>query len=266
MIFLLSKFLWAVLAPSSLMILMLGYGVMMSFSPSSSRAKAGRVLCALAAFCFLVIAIFPVGDWALTPLENRFTFEPPVHVDGIILIGGDERTEISDARQMPVALDSMRRYLHFAELAKLYPDATLVFSGGVLFPHPDSKTRESDIAQKILGEMGVPVDRMFFEKNSRNTYENAVFTVAFVHPELQQNWLLVTSAWHMPRAIGCFRHAGWNVLPAPAGYFTTGQYSWMPVFRFEEQMHLLTLAAHEYSGLVAYKLLGRIDESWPGPK
>ena len=122
---------------------------------------------------------------------------------------------------------------------------------------------DSEVARMAMADIGVPTERMIFEKNSRNTYENAIFSADVVRPETSQKWLLVTSAWHMPRAIGCFRKAGWNVYPAPAGYFTTGKYRLHPLFQFEEQLHMLTMAAHEYVGLVAYRLMGRTSALWP---
>lgn len=250
-------------SPASLLILLLIVGLALEFTARPALVKAGRALCVFVAACFLIIALLPVGDWALTPLENRFAFDPPEQVDGIIVIGGDEQTEISEARNMPTALDSMRRYVTFADLARRYPDAKLVFSGGSPNLHPHAHRLDSDIAREVLSDIGVPTDRMIFEKTSRNTYENAVFSADIVRPEASQKWLLVTSAWHMSRAMGCFRKAGWNVYAAPTGYATTGKYKLHPNFQFETQMRELTYAAHEYIGLISYRLMGRINALWP---
>ena len=264
MVFALSKMAWGMLAPGGLLAFLLVVGLALTYASRPCCARMGRVLCVFVAACFLAIAILPVGEWALTPLENRTVFNAPDHVDGIIVIGGDEKTDITGARGMPTALDSMRRYVTFADLARRYPDAKLIFSGGSPFPNPQEGVIDSDIARAVLADIGVPVDRMTVEKESRNTYENAVFTASMVHPEPSQKWLLVTSAWHMPRALGCFRQAGWTIYPAPTGYFTTGRYRLRFLFRFDEQMHMLTMAAHEYVGLVAYRLMGRTDALWPG--
>ena len=263
MAFALSKLLWDVVSPGSLLTLILIGGLALGFATRPALAKAGRVLCFLAAFCFGTITLLPVGNWAISPLENRFAFVPPDHVDGIIIIGGDEQKEITATRGTPTALDSVRRYVTFAAMARRYPDAKLVFSGGSPFPYPFGGMKDSDIARSIMTDIGVPMDRMTTEKESRNTYENATFSATLVHPDLSQKWLLVTSAWHMPRAIGCFRKAGWNVSAAPAGYFTTGTYPVYASFRFAEQMELLTMAAHEYIGLAAYWAMGRTSTLWP---
>jgi uncharacterized SAM-binding protein YcdF (DUF218 family) len=263
MSFALSKILWMFLSPGNLLVILLGIGLWLGSSSRPSVKNAGGILSLCIFFCFATIAVLPVGTWALTPLENRFAFKPPSHIDGIIVIGGDEQPEISAARGQPVALDSMRRYVRFADMALRYPDAKLVFSGGPGRLVSHSFILDSEVAEQILGDIGVPTDRMTFESKSRNTYENAVFSADIVKPEASQNWLLVTSAFHMPRAMGCFRKAGWNVYAAPTGYFTTGKYRGYTSFNLEEQMLYLSLATHEYAGLVSYWLMGRTNALWP---
>lgn len=265
MAFALSKFLWVLFSPMGLLVLMLTGGALLTTVQRPELAQKGRALCLFTALCFIIIALLPVGDWALAPLENRFPLNPPDQVDGIITLGGDEQTEVTFARGMPVALDSMRRYEMTLDMARRYPDAKLVFSGGSSFvvPRPDT-VQDAEVAREIMNDIGVPTDKMIFEKNSRNTYENAAFSYDIVHPDPSQKWLLVTSAWHMPRAMACFRKAGWNVYAAPTGYFTTGKYTLRSHFAFEQQMRELTLALHEYTGLAAYWLMGRTNELWPG--
>ncbi len=261
MSFALSKILWAVVAPGTMLTLLLGVGLLsMAFRP---LAKFGKRLCFLVFLCFASIAVLPVGNWALAPLENRFAFDPPEHIDGVIVLGGDERTDITAARSYPVALDSMRRFATFGDMAKRYPDAKLVYAGGSGLLNPDKTLLEADVASLIMAQMGIPVERVIFEKESRNTFENAVFSAALVKPETNENWLLVTSAWHMPRAMGCFRQAGWNIYPVPTGYFTTGDYRFSFLFRFDEQIRALSYAKREYIGLIAYWLMGRTDALWP---
>ncbi|MGB9152887.1 MAG: YdcF family protein [Alphaproteobacteria bacterium] len=263
MAFFLSKFLWVLVSPSGLLMLALTSGALLNFSHRPRLAKTGRGLCLFVALCLIAIALLPVGDWALTPLENRFAFNPPEQVDGIIVIGGDEKTAVTEARGMPTALDSMRRYEMVLDMSRRYPDAKLVFSGGSADVYPHGETLDSEIAREIMNDIGVPTDKMIFEKTSRNTYENAVFSADIVRPEPSQKWLLVTSAWHMTRAMGCFRKAGWNVYAAPTGYFTTGKYTWHTRLGFVEQMYSLTFAMHEYMGLAAYWLMGRTSSLWP---
>jgi uncharacterized SAM-binding protein YcdF (DUF218 family) len=166
-------------------------------------------------------------------------------------------------REQPTALDSMRRYVKFAELARQYPEAKLMFSGGSGLLNPRAKMKDSEVARRILSSIGVPTDKIVFETASRNTFENASFSAQLAHPEKTQNWLLLTSAFHMPRAVGCFRQAGWNVFAVPAGYYTTGKFGRFSAFEFAQQMFFLNLALHEYAGLVSYWVMGRIDSLWP---
>ncbi len=263
MSFALSKILWMIFSPGSMLTLLLGLGVLMERSARFAIKRAGRGLILFVFFCFALIGVFPVGEWALIPLENRYAFDSPQRVDGIIALGGDEKAFVSDARGQPTAFDSMRRYVTFSVLAKRYPEAKLAFSGGPASRGLASGMTDSIVAEETLISLGVPPDRMVFERNSRNTYENALYSASVLHPTPAQKWLLVTSAWHMPRAMSCFRKAGWNVAAAPTGYFTTGRYSFRPVFQLAVQLDMLTMAAHEYVGLVAYKLMGRTDALWP---
>jgi len=263
MSFVLSKVLWMLLSPATLLLMLLGGGLALEFSPYASLKKSGRILCFFAFFCFSAVAVFPVGDMALAPLENRFALNLPNHVDGIIVLGGDENPPITEARGKSTAFDSLRRYIEFKNMIRFYPEAKLVFSGGSPLLRPNEHVLDSDVARNIMTQIGVPVERVVFEKKSRNTYENAVFSAGLVNPKPSENWLLVTSAWHLPRAMLCFRKAGWNVYPVPAGYFTTGALTWNSAFDFSKQMLLFSMALHEYIGLVSYRLMGRTDALWP---
>ncbi len=259
--FALSKIFWAYASPGSLLAFLLAAGLVMA--ATKKFAGLGRGVCAFVSVCLLAIALLPVGEWALTPLENNFSFQAIDHVDGIIVIGGDEQVRITQARGQLTAFESLRRFFTVNELAKSYLDAKIIFAGGSAFHRPEGDEHEADIARDMMTEIGVPPERMVFETQSRNTYENAVFSAQIVKPEPQQKWLLVTSAWHMTRAMGCFRAAGWDVYAAPAGYFTTGIYDTHSVLQFDQQMHLLSQAIHEYVGLVAYYLMGRTNALWP---
>ncbi len=263
MSFVLSKLLWACVAPGSLLAFLLAGGLGLSWASRPALVLTGKRLCLFVCLCFLVIAVLPVGEWALIPLENRFAGDLPEQVDGIIVIGGDEQPDVTEARGIPTALDSMRRYMMFGDLARRYPDAKLVFSGGSGALHPQAKMLDSQVAKNIMTDIGVPTDRLVIEKASRNTYENAVMTADIVRPDPAQKWVLVTSAGHMPRAMGCFRKAGWNIYAAPSGYYTKGRYRLYAAFNFDGQMRDLSMAVHEYIGLISYWLMGRTSALWP---
>lgn len=261
--FLLSKLLWVFFSPANIMVLLLLLGVFLAASKSKGWQDAGHKICFDIAILFFFIAVFPVGDWMLTPLENRFPPQKPDHVDGIIMLGGDEKPLITEKRGVPVMGESARRYIEFASLARDYPKAKLVFSGGSGRLVPEGKMKDAEVAKMALVKLGVAPERIIFEDASRNTYENAKMTAELVKPTPQQNWVLVTSAWHMARAMAVFKKAGWNVYAAPTGYMTAGDLSSKLELNLEEHLRKMTMATHEYYGLIAYYLLGYTDSAWP---
>jgi uncharacterized SAM-binding protein YcdF (DUF218 family) len=114
--------------------------------------------------------------------------------------------------------------------------------------------------------MGFDVGRVRFEREARNTHENAVYTKRLADPQPGETWLLVTSAMHMPRTVGVFRAAGWNAIPFPVD-FTTKQkfglfYFGLPL---SNRLSGIDAAAHEWIGLFVYRLLGYTDSILPGP-
>ncbi|MDD3029706.1 MAG: YdcF family protein [Alphaproteobacteria bacterium] len=263
MAFALSKILWFLSAPGSFLTLLFGAGLFLSGKQKPRLKKIGQRLVLFVFAVFLVLTLLPIGTWLLTPLENRFAAVHPPHVDGIIVLGGDEQAALSQKRQQPIALDSVRRYVMFARLAKQYPSAKLVFSGGSGKLFAKKGISESSVARDFFSDLGLDPSRIAFEKESRNTYENAMFSAKQIKPKASETWLLVTSAWHMPRAMACFRKADWPVSAAPTGFFTSGDYSLLPDVNFLKQLHHLTMALHEYVGLVAYWLMGRTSTVWP---
>lgn len=258
-----SKIFWAVCSPGNVLTILLLFGSIAAMSRFYGTQSFGRRLTFLIALIFFGIALLPVGDLLLQPLENRFPPEKPDHVDGIIVLGGDENPRLSDERGQPIAFTSMLRYMRVAIEARKYPDATLLFSGGSGLVVPYGKVKDFEVAREAMADMGVPVERMKFENKSRNTYENAMMSAQILHPAPAQKWLLITNAWHMPRAMECYRKAGFNVYADPAGYLS-GTEQVPPIqFNLEENLLKTTLAVHEYFGLAAYWLRGYIDKPWP---
>ena len=125
---------------------------------------------------------------------------------------------------------------------------------------------DAETAPRLLTALGIPPDRLMLENRSRNTSENALFTKEIIKPKPDETWILVTSAYHMPRAVGLFRKAGFPVVPWPADYRTSGNEG-IDMLRDNETDALgkTVVALHEWIGLIAYWLTGRIDEPLPGP-
>lgn len=168
-------------------------------------AALGRKLAVTTLILLALAAFSPLGNLLLYPLESRFPQWDPSRgaPDGIIVLGGSVDTDLSAAHHTPVVPHAADRLFALAELARRYPNARIVFTGGNA-NLVSTDARESDYSAPILENLGVPMERLVLERNSRNTYENAIFTKQLVAPKPGERWLLVTSAFHMPRSMGIF--------------------------------------------------------------
>jgi uncharacterized SAM-binding protein YcdF (DUF218 family) len=152
-----------------------------------------------------------------------------------------------------------------AALARRFPQSKIVLTGGsaeIL----SAPTIGADAAALVLRDIGISGDRLLLEREARDTWENAIKTKKVVTPKPGERWLLVTSAWHMPRAMGAFRKAGFTVEPWPVDYRTAGWPDALRLLPFESPavgLRQLDLAVHEWLGLLAYRLSGRSDEIFP---
>ena len=249
-------------SPAVWLLILCGIGAILLWV---GAVKTGRSLISIGLLCFALIAALPVEEWALQPLEDRFA--PPEdlgQVDGIVVVGGAVNSILSADRSAPESGDAADRMIQFAALARRFPAAKLVFSGGPL-PSLPAGPKESDWARVMFTSLGIDESRVIYEGESRTTAENALFTARLIHPAPGERWLLVTSAWHMPRAIGAFRGAGLDMIAYPVGYRTFRGPILHP-YSLVDRLAMLHYAAHEWIGLVVYRLRGQIPELFPGPK
>jgi uncharacterized SAM-binding protein YcdF (DUF218 family) len=261
MAFWLSKTLWFLVSPANVLLMALVAGLL---AVAIGWRRVGVWLIALATAMLLAIAILPVGP-LMEQLEDRFPMyeNHGEKVDGIIVLGGSVSVYVSTARGQ-VNYGYGERLTSLVTLAHRYPEARLVFTGGSgsLKPGP---VREADIASRLFDELGLDIGRVLFERESRNTFENAKLSKELVKPKEGETWLLVTSAFHMPRAVGCFRKVGWNVTPYPVDYTTAGNEGYGLGFQLSGGLRALDLVVHEWLGLIAYYFMGRSSEWFPGP-
>lgn len=256
-----SKFLWTLVKPGSLLALALVIGVALLFTP---WPRTGRALLTLVALAVVVISVTPLPYWAVSLLENRIPAPAtlPEDIDGVIVLGGPMSGYLSHVHDQPALHDGSERLLALIELGRKYPHAKLVFSGGS--GQPGQQTyKEADVAADMLTRLGFDTGRVTFERRSRNTWENALNSRALVDPQDGETWLMVTSAYHMPRALGVFRRAGWQVTPYPVDYRTDGRFAWRWRRSFLGGLAALELAAREFAGLAAYRWLERSDSLFP---
>lgn len=259
MLFAFSKLAWAAIQPDLIIFALIVIGVALLWT---RWARGGRRLATLGSVLLVVLIAAPVDDWLYAPLENRFppVQQMPPHVDGIIVLGGAVDPVASVNHGIPHLNEEAERLTTFAMLARRYPAAKLVFTSGspAIFGR---KIAEADATKQLFAELGLDTSKIIFERQSRNTYENAIFSKKLADPKPGEVWILVTSAWHMPRAVGIFREAGWPVLPWPVAYRTEGSYD----FELVDHLRGVDRATHEWLGLLAYRLLGRTGALFPGP-
>jgi len=230
-------------------------------------ARTARALLSTSVLLLLACGLLPLGNLLIAPLEERFPpwDAPSGAPDGIVVLGGAIDPELVAARRASELNEAAERVTVVAELARTYPSARILYSGGNgnLLARGGS---EAHIAGALLETLGVPPKRVILEDQSRTTAENAAFSARLAIPKPGERWLLVTSAFHMPRSIGAFRKAGFAVEAYPVDYRTAGAADlWIPFGSVATGLGRTDTAAREWVGLMVYWLTGRSSELFPAP-
>lgn len=265
MTFIAGKLAFLLVRPSNLLLLLSVLGM----AGTPLRRRWGFPLLVAAILAMLVCTLLPVGLWLTMPLEDRFPGPAADigHVDGIVALGGGVDGALTRARGQPSFRQSMERFAAIPELARRFPEAKVVFTGGPSWTGGADGWSEARVIGQFLAAQGVPAGRVILEDRARSTRENALFVLPLVQPQPGERWLLVTSAMHMPRAMGVFRRAGWPELtPWPVDYRTTGSWSIAGEPSMGHRLDELDEAAYEWYGLVYYRLLGHTDALFPAPR
>lgn len=259
--FVLSKIFWLFVEPLSLCIMVVALGLGLALW----RRRFGYLLTCMGLALLAFGSFTTIGSVLMAPLEQDFAVPaiPPTEVNGVIVLGGGFDPDVSAARHSFELAEAGDRYVEALRLARLYPDAKIVVSGGVGALSGRGDT-DAAISKRFFEAFGISPSRLLYEDRSRNTYENAVFTKALVDPQPGQTWLLVTSAFHMPRAVGVFRKADFTIVPWPVDYRTSPPVS----LRVASDGTLgnlarLSTAVHEWIGLIAYYAMGRTSALFP---
>ena len=271
MFFVLSKLTWIVLTPSNaLMLLICATGLWAAFTQERARRRRWAVRWTVSiSLLMLVLATTPLGRLPLAAVEGRFptlsTSDLPDDVAGMVVLGGALSLSRSRATRQVQFNDAADRVATLLELAQRRPRLAIVFTGGdAAILGVDGS--EADLLETWLAAIGFDAGRVLFERTSRNTYENAMLTkaaLAAAGRDADGRWLLVTSAFHMPRAVGTFRAQGFEVIPYPVDYrLPLGGSRLAPV---SKGLGLLDLGLREWIGLVAYRAAGYSSELWPSP-
>jgi uncharacterized SAM-binding protein YcdF (DUF218 family) len=262
MFFVLSKTVAFLLLPSNLLMALIVIGVALAATRWRRFGLRMAIVCGLG---LLTAGFLPLGNALTHILESRF---PPWGAargapDGIVVLGGAISPRLSVEHDEPVVDEAAGRILALVKLSRQFPSARIIYSGGnaELMGGP----AEADFLHPLLDNLGVPRERVVLENRSRNTAENAAFSKAIAVPKPGERWLLVTSAAHMPRAIGCFRRVGFVVEAYPVDWRTGAAFDFALSRRFSAGLRRTDLAVREWFGLVAYWATGRSSELLPGP-
>jgi len=228
--------------------------------------RAGTRMMAASIILLAAAGFLPVGNALTYVLEARFPSwqETRGAPDGIVVLGGAISPRLSRVHGEPIVDGEAGRITTLVKLARAYPNARIVYSGG----DPSllgSEAPEADFVYPLLDSFGISRDRVLLETRSRNTAENALFTKELVNPKPTERWLVVTSAQHMPRAVGCFRAAGFQVEAYPVGWRTTQLLDSLGERTVSAGLRRLDSAAYEWIGLLAYRVSGKTSALFPAP-
>lgn len=225
------------------------------------QARISKQLAWAALFALLLSCWTYLPSALLHRLEARYA-QLPSSTDmrqftGVVVLGGAlARSDLWTAHNQVALNDSAERMTAAVSLARKHPHLQLLFTGGIA-SLPAAGLTEAVRARIFFDEMGVNPSRVVYEGNSRNTFENASLSAILSGVDPKQRWLLLTSAYHMPRSVGVFTKAGWNVTPFPVDYRTDSAPDWYD-FSLRYGPELWELALHETLGYWVYRLVGKI--------
>lgn len=263
MFFYASKIISTLIWPSSVVTMLLLVGTALLLGGRAVRW--GRRLMIAGLGLLLVCGFSPLGNLMVLPLEQRFARgELPQDIAGIIILGGFETGPVTKRRGELSLNEAAERLTESILAARARPDAKVIFTGGdaaLIGPADNGAAGE---VGRYLEAVGIARERLVLEGVARTTHENALLLARMLQPGPGQRYLLVTSAFHMPRSVATFRRQGFDVVPWPVDYRTRG---WMDATTFfgsvPAGLERVDLAFKEWIGLAAYRLSGRSSAFWP---
>ncbi|WP_414473968.1 YdcF family protein [Microvirga sp. M2] len=265
MFYYVSKIAWFFATPSNLLLSLILLSLLVALV---RRLRGfGLGLAIVATVATIALGLLPVGTFLMAPLEERFPQfqDDGKPVDGIILLGGAIDASDSVARGQIAANEAAERILDTIQLAHRYPQASILISGGGGTVFGDG-VDEAPVVADYFKSIGIDPTRFIIEDRSRTTAENALYSRALVQPKQGERWLLVTSAWHMPRAVGVFDKVGFPVTAYPVDFRTGGGANNLYIFAsISDGLRRLDVVTKEWAGLVGYYLTGRMNVLFPAP-
>jgi uncharacterized SAM-binding protein YcdF (DUF218 family) len=258
-----SKVFWFVISPDNFLILLVVIASVLISTKWS--VKWGTRILISSTFCLVTILFLPVADIILRPLEQRFERVQtlPENIEGVIVLGGAERGELGIEWGSAQFNQAAERLMVLPVLAQQYPQAKLIFTGGSgSLLHPQA-VADSAMTQWFVDNQ--IADRVLWEKGSRNTFENALLSEQALAGVPTGKWLLVTSAFHMPRSMGVFRQRGWDVMAYPVDYYSITANGMRVDPKYWQHVRDLNFSLKEWIGLVVYYYTNKTNALFPAP-
>jgi len=259
--FYLSKVIWILISPDSLLLILIILSLILFYI---GKSKQANILLATVVSILTIISLLPIGEWLLYPLESQFKHNPelPKQIDGIIVLSGAENTVLSHVWEQVELNSASERDLMFLSLANKYPKAKLIFTGGT--GNLSQQTyKGADVAKKLFKQLNFKTERIIFERESRNTYENIIYSKKIIKPNKNEKWIVITTSWHMPRSIGIFCKAEWITIPYPVDHQTNKDNLFRIDFDLANNLLILKKGIKEWVGLFAYYATGKTTSIYP---
>jgi len=256
--YLLGKALWFIVAPSHLLLLMLVLSVVIL----KTKPRLSHQLSISVTFLLLIFAFSPVEHLILGTLEQHIT--PPTtlsNVDSVVVLGGGQQRKQSYLFPYSGFGQHNGRLIAAIDLAKKLK-VPLIFVGGKL--RKDSNNyRESHSLEMLLSLADFSPAMVFINDDSNDTYDNARQAKTMLLKQQLSHSLLITSAAHMPRAVGVFKQQAITVTPFPVEYKVGKSPQWFTQPSLVKKLYLIEYGLHEWLGLLKYYLLGMTQAFLP---
>ncbi|WP_348623157.1 YdcF family protein [Paenibacillus peoriae] len=243
------KFLYSFVLPPGLFILVMAGLVVWLWK----RARIPAVVLLLVTLLLYVSSTNLAGDLLISSLEKQYPQPRTVQGDVIVVLGGGATQGTPDINGQGNLLGSAANRLLTAARLHEATGLPILFSGGQVF---GDSGNEANIAQRQLLELGIPAKDILIENRSLNTQQNAVYTSQILGKHQLTRPVLVTSAFHMPRAALEFQRAGMQAIAYPTDYLASEKLSLYAgkLSPSAGAMSTTGTALKEYLGILALKL------------
>ena len=258
MSFYLSKIIWLLLNPFNIFIFFTVFTILLYLF---SYKKTGILIFITNSFFLFLISFLPIGNYLIHQIEKEYHLNTviPENLDGILILGGATNPIMFKEFKQISVNGSAERLIESIELIKKFKNAKIIFIGGSgVINRPD--LGHAQVAKSFYKKMGLLENKIIYENNSRNTYENILFSKKIAKPQKDQKWLLITSASHMKRALLIGSKHNWHLIPYAVDFQTMKKLKFIPNLNFLSNLNAFQKGSHEWLGLITYYLMDRTNK------